>query len=419
MNSIETVIIGAGPYGISVAAHLKAANHPFRIFGTPLESWRNYMPEGMYLRSEPFASNLWDPKRRYTFRRYVETVMKEPYQDFGKPVALDTFLNYADWFRAQAVGEISDIRVTRVSQTDGAFKGFKVELANGEVLMCRNVVLATGHMAHRSIPDELSGLSEKHLMHTARLRDVKKFSGQDVIVIGAGQSALESAALLHEAGAKVRILVRKCSVKWNPPSAKMGRSLIDRLKHPQAGLGGGWAPLALSELPRTFRWMYSAEKRHRFVKTAWGPSGSRWLRDRVENKIEILTKHEVKEAQEKDGRVHLKIQTEDGIKEITTDHVITGTGFKIDLTRVSCLDPALCQNIKREGDTAPAISSRFETSIPGLFIVGMPTAPTFGPVMRFMFGAKHVAPVIARHLWLKKLLNMQSLPKTPMLENQS
>jgi thioredoxin reductase len=419
MNSIETVIIGAGPYGLSIAAHLKAANHPFRIFGTPLESWRTFMPEGMYLRSEPFASNLWDPKRRFSFRKYCENVMKVPYQDFGKPVALDIFLNYADWFRGNTVGEISDIGVKRVSQLEAGVNGFKVELANGEKLLCRNLILATGHMAFRSVPPEFAAMTEEKCMHTARLRDVKKYSGRDVTVIGAGQSALESAALLHEAGAKVRILVRKCFVKWVPPSTKMNRSILEKIKRPEAGLGGGWASLAVSELPRTFRWMFAPSKRHGFLRNSWGASGSRWLRDRVENKIEILTSHQVLEAQEKDGRICLKVQSADGPKEIITDHVITGTGFKIDLTRLDYLDPALCQKIKLEGDTVPLLNSRFETSIPGLFVVGIASSPTFGPVMRFMFGAKHAAPVIARHLWLKKLLSSQALPKTAALENQS
>ncbi|MGZ3709704.1 MAG: NAD(P)-binding domain-containing protein, partial [Bdellovibrionota bacterium] len=274
--------------------------------------------------------------------------------------------------------------------------GFVLELAGGSSLSCRHVILATGHMPFRSLPAELGSLTEKVCQHTAQIRDVRKYSGKDVTVIGAGQSALETAALVSEAGAKVRLVVRKNQIKWNAPSTKVGRPLLARIRKPEAGLGGGWAVLAISELPQAYR-AFSAEKRHRFFATSWGPSGSRWLRARVENRIEALTGHRIRSAAEEGGRVRLTLEGPDGAKELVTDHVIAGTGFKIGLERLTYLDPELRKQIALE-NLAPALSSRFETSVPGLFIVGIATAPTFGPVMRFMFGGKHAAPAITKRL---------------------
>src|SRR5207248_11535645 len=57
MRSEPTVVIGAGPYGLSVAAHLRAAGIPTLTLGTPMAFWRS-MPAGMFLRSAPSASSL-------------------------------------------------------------------------------------------------------------------------------------------------------------------------------------------------------------------------------------------------------------------------------------------------------------------------------------------------------------------------
>ena len=393
MIQTETVIIGAGPYGLSIAAHLKAAHLPFRLYGKPMESWRSYMPEGMLLKSEPFASNLWDPNRRYTVERYCAE-KHIPYEASGRPLSLAIFLDYAEWFRRHAVGETIDLKVIRVRQTSA---GYRVELANGDEVACHHVILATGHMAFRSVPRELSALPEPLCLHSAQLHSLQPYRDRDVTLVGAGQSALETAALLHEVGARVRVLARTRRIQWNGPSAGIHRSLVARIRNPEAGLGSGWRSLAISELPRVFRFLFGAEKRHRFVEKSWGPSGAAWLRKRLEGKVDILVSHKIRAAQKSGDRVLLEVEGPDGVSEIMTDRVIAATGFNVDLDRVSYLDTELRKKIAREG-RVPALDARFETSVPGLFIVGLLSAPTFGPVMRFMFGAKHAAPIITRRL---------------------
>ena len=170
------------------------------------------MPEGMILKSEPFASNLWDPQRRFTLERYRES-RAIPYQRVADPVKLSHFLNYADWFREQAVGNVREIKVAHIARNGG---GFRLRLADGEEFTSRRVVLATGHMAFGIVPTELGGLPEPLLVHSSRMAAVNQYAGRDVCIVGAGQSALETAALLHEAGARVRVLVRRPEVAWNP-----------------------------------------------------------------------------------------------------------------------------------------------------------------------------------------------------------
>lgn len=392
MADLETAIIGAGPYGLSIAAHLRAAGLPFQMFGTPLVSWRKYMPEGMILKSERFASNLWDPERRFSFKRYCAE-RREPYQPVGVPLSLATFLEYAEWFRANATPEPLDVQVASV-KPDPA--GFRVALADGTTLTSRRVVVATGHMAYRMLPAQLSHLPEPLLFHSTRMGEVGAFAGRDVTIIGAGQSALETAALLHEAGARVRVLVREATISWNERSRR--RSLIERMISPDAGVASGWQSTAISELPRVFRWYFPAEKRHRFVAGSYGASGSWWLRERVLDRCELQLGVEVQKAEAVNGAVRLGVTGPTGAAEILTDHVIAGTGFKVDIDRLEFLDAALRAGIVREGPGIAALDANFQSSVPGLFIVGVASAPVFGPIMRFMYGAKHVAPVLARRL---------------------
>jgi cation diffusion facilitator CzcD-associated flavoprotein CzcO len=389
---VETTIVGAGPYGLSIAAHLRAGRKPFEQFGTPLESWRSYMPEGMVLKSEPFASNLWDPQRRFTLQRYCEA-HGIPYQRVADPVKISHFLSYADWFRTQAIGKVRETKVTHIARNNG---GFRLTLADGSQFSSRRVVLATGYMAFSTLPSELSGLPEPLIVHSSRMAAVKDYAGRDVCIVGAGQSALETAALLHEAGARVRVLVRRPEVGWNPVARV--RPIWQRMRTPDAGVGAGWGSVAISELPRVYRWKYSAEKRHRFLLGSYGPTGAWWLRERVQGRFEILLNTQV-EATEREGTgVRVTVRGPQGQSALHADHVIAGTGYRVDIDRVDYLDESLKKDIAREAQGIPALSSQFESSVPGLLIVGVASAPVFGPIMRFMYGAKHVAPIVTRRL---------------------
>jgi cation diffusion facilitator CzcD-associated flavoprotein CzcO len=392
MTDLDTAIVGAGPYGLSIAAHFRAQRLPFQLFGSPMESWRRYMPEGMILKSERFASNLWDPDRRFTLRRYCKEV-NLPYQPVGDPLPLDLFLEYAEWFQRHAAVESRDVRIVSVSRNA---TGFSLKLDGGSILTSRRVILATGNLAFCQAPPQLSHLPEPLLLHSSRIGAVKDYAGRHVTVIGAGQSALETAALLHESGARVIILVQKSRVEWNPPSKP--RPLFKRILSPDGGIAPGWSAFAVSELPRAFRLCFPPEKRHHFVANLYKSSGAWWLRDRVHNKVEVYLNSEVEAATAAGDGLYVVSQGPQRRMEFPTDHIIAGTGFKVDIDRLDYLAPSLRQSVVREAGGIPSLNSNFETSIPGLFIVGAASSPVFGPIMRFMYGAKHVGPILTRCL---------------------
>jgi cation diffusion facilitator CzcD-associated flavoprotein CzcO len=391
MSHLETAIIGSGPYGLSLAAHLRHRGAPFGLFGQPMQSWSAYMPKGMLLKSEPFASNLWDPLRANTLEAFCYK-KRLPYQPTGWPVPIDTFLAYAAWFQERTGVSPNGSTVTRIDMGEQGM--FSLTTSDGRQWTARHVVLATGHMPFMYIPEQLRELPDTLLVHTAQLHDLTKFCGRDVTVVGAGQSALETAALLVEAGARVRLIARR-EITWNPPS-KAKRSLRERIRAPESGLAPGWRSLFFSEMPRVFR-HFPGSRRHNIVATKWGPAGTAWLVDRLINKAELLTGRTIESADAVNGRVRLVVAGSHGTETIDTDTVIAGTGFKADIDKLAFLSEKLRSNIVRE-ERAPKLTASFETSIPNLFVVGILSAPTFGPVMRFMFGAKHPAAIVSRRI---------------------
>jgi cation diffusion facilitator CzcD-associated flavoprotein CzcO len=254
-------------------------------------------------------------------------------------------------------------------------------------------------MAFRSVPEELAGVPAPHLVHSALMAEPATYRGQEVVVVGRGQSALQWSALLHEAGASVRVLTRSHKLKWNG-GPKPDRGWIDRIRKPYSGLGPGWKDIAIAELPQVYRALFPPHKRHNHVNESFGPSGAWWLRSRVENRIPTLFGAALVGARLVDDKVAVTVCRDGQEHELRADRVIAATGFKIDLGRLDYLDPALAADIEREGleGRAPRLDRHYQTSVPGLHIVGAASAPTFGPVMRFMFGAKHVAPTLARRL---------------------
>ena len=389
MRQSVTAIVGAGPYGLSLAAHMRANGIPHEIYGRTMTSWRDNMPVGMSLRSEPFASNLWDPERRFTLEAFCRTE-RRPCALGGRPLPLSEFLEYSAWFQRNAVPGVEDLHLERLTFENG---GYTLRFSGGEIRRARNVVVATGHAQFRYIPPAIAALPDELVWHSDGHRDFSRFKDKDVIVVGGGQSAVETAALLHEQGAGVRLLVREDDLKFTPTPLE-NRSLFDALRDPESGLGPGWLSLATAELPQAFR-LLPRDMRYRILAKAWGPSSAYWLKDRIDGKVPVLTSHEVIGASEHNGKARLVVRAGDGSCELEADHVVAATGFKPDLAKVPFLDSALLQRIASH-QGRPALTRGFESSAPGLHFVGHLSAPTFGPVMRFMFGAKRAAPALAR-----------------------
>ena len=392
-EAVDVVVVGAGPYGLSLAAHLRRARVSMRHFGMLMHPWRTAMPQGMFLKSQGFASNLSDPDRTHTLAAFCRAT-ERPYADYGMPVPLDTFIAYGQWFQAELVPDVEETLVTRVAKRPG---GFEVSLATGETVQANRVVVAAGIEHFPYLPAELSGLPGSRCTHTSAHSELSAFRGQQVVVVGAGQSALETAALLHEQGTAVQIVMRKSATVWNGAPLTLDRPLYQRLREPEAGLGSGWATWFYSRHPEAFRHLPASTRIYR-ARTALGPAGASWLRPRVEGKIPILAGQSVRSAQAGPAGVTLGLTDSDGrVRELSADHVIAATGYRPDVARLQFLDAELRLNLRSVAHT-PAVDKYYQSSIPELYFMGPGVAPTFGPVMRFVYGADHAACTVAQRL---------------------
>ena len=390
---VPTAIIGAGPYGLSLAAHLRHAGADFRIFGNPMSRWRWQMPKGMLLKSDGFASNLSDPLGKLTVAYYCSR-MGLPYGDRGVPVPLDTFTGYSLDFQRQLVPNVeSDL----VRQIDRTADSFVLRLESGEIFRAARVVLATGLEHAHFIPPEAEHLPSELLSHVSAHHSLEDFRGRDVVVIGGGQSALETAALLSELGAVVRVIARAPAVAWTPPPKATRRSAYERLRAPSSRLGAGLQLWMYSTIPGLFRYL-PRQVRFSRVKNVLGPAGSWWLKDRVVGHLELLPGHVVTHAETRGGRAVLHVRCADGqVSRLTTDHVIAATGYRFAVRKLPFLAADLKTAIRAE-QGSPVLSPHFESSVPGLYFTGLASAPAFGPAMRFLDGAGYTARCISAHL---------------------
>ena len=383
----DLVVVGAGPYGLSIAAHAAAAGLDLRVFGRPMASWRDHMPPGMYLKSEPWASNLSDPKGEFDLAAYAASQGTE--SRHGVPLPVRFFASYGLWFAEQTVPTVDERLITAVCPCPG---GFRLTTDDGQSVLTRTVVLALGVMPFIDIPAPLRGLPPEQVSHSSHHADLARFEGQDVTVIGGGQAALETAALLAEQGTAVRVVVRAGRLNWNTLPPPRNRPVIQAAKRPHTGLGCGWRNWLYAETPGIFRRL-PAQTRAQVFSSALGPAGAWWLRERFEPAVGVRLGESVAAAVPADGRVRLElVSTEGRTESVETDHVIAATGFTPSLDRLGLLDCELRGALRTVGASqGPEASALFESSYPGLFLAGLLSAPSFGPSMRFVYGATYTA----------------------------
>ncbi|MES5820986.1 FAD-dependent oxidoreductase [Streptomyces sp. RG80] len=392
----DLLVVGAGPYGLSIASHAAAAGLKVRVFGRPMASWRDHMPRGMFLKSEPWASNLCDPGRRWRLDVYCER--QGMTARHGEPIPVEVFAEYGLWFARKAVPTVDERTVTRlVALRPG---GFEAVVDDGEVLPARTVALAVGVMPFVEIPSALAGLDASLVTHSSHHRDLDRFRDQDVTVIGGGQAALETAALLAEQGTRARVLARADELRWNDVPPPWERPWWQSVRTPHSGLGCGWRNWFYAERPGLFHRL-PEQRRARIAATALGPAGAWWVRDRVGPAVEVLLAHEVAAARAVPGGVRLEVlDRADGsgaLRTLETEHVVAATGFRATTDRLGLLSTELRASLATAADGAPRTGRDFESpSHPGLFLAGLVTAPAFGPAMRFVHGATYTAGALVR-----------------------
>lgn len=389
-------VIGAGPFGLSTAAHLRARGMPVRVFGDPMVSWRDNMPAGMLLKSTPAASNIDCPQRGHTLADYCDAAGIRRLVTDEDIIPVETFIAYGEWFQQKLVPELERVRVVSVDRRPGG--GFELKLDSGEQFTARAVVVATGLSGLSHLPRELAAAAPDGpaptapVSHSSQHHDLSGFSGRELIVVGAGQSALETAVLAAEAGARVRVVARGRgrvafgAAPWDQP----------RLR-PESPFGRAWSLWALSYYPHPYRYL-PAEIRHYLVRRVLGPLGAWWLRERFSGKVQVSEVQRIVRAEATGEGTTLTVRGHAGRTErLTADHVIAATGYRVNIAAMDFLGPGLRTTLATSRGT-PKLGAGYVSSVPGLYFTGLPAAASYGPVMRFVCGTEFASPRLARHL---------------------
>lgn len=382
MDGTNTVVVGAGPHGLAAVAHLRRAGLEVRPFGDPMSFWQT-MPQGMLLRSNWTATSVAEYDGPLSLSSYCEATGV----DLQLPVPLQDFIDYGLWVQNRVAPDVDRRRIERIER-DG--EQFVLTLGDGSRLAARRVVVAAGISLFADRPAVGSRLPQELASHTGDHRSFGGFSGKDVLVVGGGQSALESAALLHEAGASVEVVTRADHVNWLH-GGKYHRMLgrFAPLAYAPTDVG----PMGISRIvanPDVFRRLPRTVQ-DPMAYRAIRPAGAAWLRPRLVD-VPIRLDRTVTSAQARDGRLGVRL---DNGGTRTVDHLLFGTGYRVDVRRYDFLDPSLAGRV-RAVDGYPVLRAGMESSVPGLHFLGAPAARSFGPVMRFIAGSWYGAASLTR-----------------------
>ena len=380
-DDCEVAIVGAGPYGLSLGAHLKSAGIETRVFGRPMSFWREHMPKGMKLRSPWAATHIVDPDNLLTLDAFAAV------QNLGRPDPLprEDFVRYGDWFQKTALPDLDTRQVARI---EPAGPEFWLTLDDGATARARRVVIAMGLANQEFRPAAFDGLPAELVSHAADHAVLGKFAKQRVAVIGRGQSATESAAILNEAGAEVEIICRG-EVHWLGAETSGNAHRRDlywrahKLLATRSGVGPfplNWAneqPDLVHRAPRAFRaWLNRKSLRA-------GAAG--WVRPRLAG-VAIDAGRTIRAVQPHGERIMLDLDN----GSCVFDHVLLATGYRIDVARFGILAPALLSALVTDHGS-PVLGAGYESSVPGLHFIGSSAVKSYGPLLRFVWGAGYAA----------------------------
>jgi len=381
----EVTIVGAGPYGLSSAAYLRDKGIPIAVFGGPMHFWQNHMPEGMFLRSHWTACHIAHPRGKLT----LDDFKAETGAQFDKPVPLQNFIQYGIWYQ-KAV--IPDLRQCDVSCVESRSPGFEVTLCDGQVVKSKRVIVATGIAPFPWVPREFEGLPKSHVTHSSDHSQLSRFKGQKVVVIGGGQSALDSARLLRALDVEVEVVTRQKTIRWVGEHVWLHRlGFISWCLYSQYDVG----PAGLSRLvgfPNVFR-MLPRDLQNTLSDRATRPAGTGWQRPYLAQ-VPITLDCEVKSAEIVGDQILLKLSN--GATRLV-DHVILATGYRVDTSRYNFLSPSIRKSLRTE-QGYPVLGRGLESSVAGLHFVGKPAAWSFGPLLNFVSGCHFAGPELLRAL---------------------
>jgi pyridine nucleotide-disulfide oxidoreductase len=394
--SHEVAIVGSGPHGLAAAAYLRSAGVEAHVLGPPMKFWQDNMPKGMFLRSSWDASHISDPYGALTLDKFGTASGIE----IPRPIPLEAFVLYGRWFQRQIVPDLDTRRVARIEPSPA---GFRLLFEEGESFEAQRVIVAAGIKPFAYRPPEFEGLPGSLVSHSCDHNDLRRFAGLNMVVIGAGQSALESAALLAEGGAEVELILRQPRVRWNVERLHKRVSLLRRLLYPPTDVG----PPGLNQIvarPALFR-LLPQGLQQRIAYRCIRPAASEWVRPRV-GAVRITASRRVVSAAPAGDRLGLSL--DDGTRR-SIDHVLLATGYRVDISSYDFLAPELVRSINRVNGY-PVLDICFESSVAGLHFLGAPAAWSLGPVMRFVAGSGYAARAVTQSVLRNRRHQNGSIP---------
>lgn len=374
---IHTLIIGAGPFGLALAAHLKQRGIDHLVVGKPMEFWEKNMPEGMYLRSG--CDWHLDVDGAFTMEAFLAQQHRSAAD--AEPIALELYLSYVRWFIEQTQPAILPAYVVDLRQTP---EGFTVTLDNQQTLEAQHVVVAVGFQYFAHIPDDVAGrLPNGRFSHTCDTVRMEEFTGKRVLIIGGRQSAFEWTALLREKGAKqVHVCYRHDTPHFAAAHWGWVMDVVDKIgQHP------AWFRELTTEGKEEYRYRLWAEGRLKVEP---------WLDERIHYSNVSLHPH-THVAETKivpDDSVHVWLSNDELLE---VDHIITATGYKVETRHLPFLNPSLLSSLSCTNGY-PTLDTHFESNVPGLFFTSFMAGQDFGPFFGFTIAVRTAAQLIGQRL---------------------
>jgi lysine/ornithine N-monooxygenase len=379
-DRLDVAVIGAGPFGLSVAAHLN--DRPVRVFGAPMQTWRTRMPPDMRLRSDWEETSLSAPGDRGS----IDVWSRAEDEPREEPIPLARFLRYAEWFRSTFVPENDPADVAELERAAGVFR---VTTAEGVEADARVVVVAVGVTPFPHAPPPFDAVMGDGIGFAIERQDYEAYRGGRVVVVGGGQGGLEAAALARRAGAEVELVIRS-QLRWftdREPYRPRGplQQRIYRLAYPVVGYG----PPPLNRLalnPDAFAALPPRARRS-VARRILRAGGSPWVRGEIEGKVKVTEGVAVERVERRGGRIQLELS--DGSAR-EADAVVVSAGFRFGLDRLGFLSPTVKAAVGLR-DGWPVLDRYFRSTDPDLLFVGFAAERRFGPIARFVSGSRFTA----------------------------